>query len=504
VSDETTETVTLGTGNDTVTGSASIDTVVLNTGSPTLSLLGADDIVETTDANFDGFNVINGGAGSDTIHVIDDASIIDNDFTNITLVEALLADDASDNNTIVLGTLAAAAGISTITGGLGVDNITLGAGFTNNVTIVGGGDLDIYNLSAFTGTASITGGSVVDTITLGSGNATISAGDGADVITLGAGNVNATLGITADGADADILIITNGQLTSADTVAGASGSDILRTSGAVTLVDSAFTNITAVEIIDAATNDGALTVTLGALAQTAGVVTVNGGDAIDTINASAYTASLTVDGAAGNDTITGGSAADQITGGAGDDTISVLEPAAVVNVIDTIIFDAAATNGVDTIIGFEAGTGVDVAQLAGADTTVTTGAGVAVFAIAAATGLVADAAFRLDSLIDTATTDVVELLATNSTNGDLSLATDGTELLKVLGITGDAATSITVDNDLDAVFLVAYDNGNAYLYSLVDSATAQTETLAADIKLVGVFENIAVGGFASGDFTVDA
>jgi Ca2+-binding RTX toxin-like protein len=142
-------------------------------------------------------------------------------------------------------------------------------------------------------------------------------------------------------------------LTSSDTVSGADGSDIIRTSGAVTFADAAFTNITTVELIEATTNNGALTATLGALAQAAGINTINGGTAADTINISAYTAAATVSGGNGDDNIVGGGVADSLDGGAGTDTIrggdgdDVLVGGAGV---DRFIFEATgAANDNDTI-----------------------------------------------------------------------------------------------------------------------------------------------------------
>ena len=103
--------------------------------------------------------------------------------------------------------------------------------------------------------------------------------------------------------------------------------------------------------------------------------------------------------------------------------------------------------------------------------------------------------------MNTATASVIELLGTNTDNGDLSQSATGTELLKLLGATGSAATSITVDNNDDNVFLVAYDNGNAYLYHLQDqAAAAAVGAVAAEILLVATFEGVAVGGFADNDF----
>ena len=46
--------------------------------------------------------------------------------------------------------------------------------------------------------------------------------------------------------------------------------------------------------------------------------------------------------------------------------------------------------------------------------------------------------------------------------------------------------------------MIAYQNSNAYLYKVTD--TGDTNVTASEIALVGVFEGIAAGAFASGDF----
>jgi Ca2+-binding RTX toxin-like protein len=352
----------------------------------------------------------------------------------------------------------------------------------------------VYRLADFTGTASITGGAEVDTIALGSGNATISAGDGADVITLGAGNVNINFTDGTDDAAADVLIVTNGQLTSSDTVAGGTGSDIIRTSGAVTFADAAFTNITAVEIIDAATNDGALTATLGALAQAAGVVTINGGDAVDTINISAYSASATVTGAAGADSIVGGSAADSIDGGAGADTIRggdgddvlvggteadvfVFESTGAANDNDTITFVVA-----DDTLNFAAflaggSLGSTVATLAGSNDVDITNK---VVLLSSGT---TDA--NTDGLIDAVDT-VTEIAALIQGNGDALYITSGG---KGVVIAGDATTGTALES---------------LIYFVNDGLGANVGTIEADdVVLVGTLLNIDVDSLTLPSFSFD-
>jgi S-layer protein len=73
---------------------------------------------------------------------------------------------------------------------------------------------------------------------------------------------------------------------------GQTGTDILSVSTASTFADLLFTGVSSVETL-AITSNGA-TLTLGALAQAAGIVTVNASTTADTITATAYTVGLTV------------------------------------------------------------------------------------------------------------------------------------------------------------------------------------------------------------------
>jgi hypothetical protein len=240
-----------------------------------------------------------------------------------------------------------------------------------------------------------------------------------------------------------------------------------------------------------------------------GADSITGGSAADSITGGS--SADTIDGGFGDDVLLGGTGADSITGGEGadvitpgqgNDTVILTETTAA---IDGVVLETAATNGVDTYIGFASGSGIDTVTFQTADTTVATGAGAAVFGSIPATTLVTAATYRLDT-DNTAlggaqavatTTDVYELLGTNGANGDLSLSTNGTELLKLLGTQDSAATSITTEATGDAYYLIAYDNGNAYMY--LASSGADALATATEITLVAVFNSTAVGNFAAGD-----
>lgn len=157
---------------------------------------------------------------------------------------------------------------------------------------------------------------------------------------------------------------------SVDSIVGGLGTDTLSvgTSGTgftIAAADS-WARISGVETLTAVANTAAVSLTLGATAQTAGITTVNLPSAASTagndgkIDVSAYTTvGVTVNGGAGSDTLTGGAASDSITGGAGSDTIVGGSGA------DTITGGA----GVDSIDG---GAGNDRAVMAATGDSATT------------------------------------------------------------------------------------------------------------------------------------
>jgi len=248
----------------------------------------------------------------------------------------------------------------------------------------------------------------------------------------------------------------------------------------------------AVATTDSAANLAVTYVSVNTTANAA--VTIKGGAGADVLTGSAA--------AINADTITGGEGADVITGGTGNDVIILTETTAA---IDEVVFavTAAGANGIDTITGFAAGTGIDLARLVDAPTTnaAQTAAGVADFEITTNTTLtVGAAAFALTGA-NTTTGDIVEITATLSAFGNLGTAgvTDGTELLKALSSTNVAATSLTATTANDDFYVVAYQSGNAYLYEVTNTGT---DVILSEIALIGVFNGVAAGAFASGDFTI--
>ena len=371
----------------------------------------------------------------------------------------------------------------------GVTNITL-LGATASLNFGGLTDSDGVSIISNASVAgTVTGTAFADEISGGAGNDSLSGGSGADRL----GTIGRTETITISGVSAttDTFNATINGVTTLTSVTAA-GSD----ASAATGLAEAINATTATSFATAAAVGAVITVTyqqyFGTTATTAIVVDAGGGAA----NAAAVLVTAVGDNA-GADSLVGGEGADTIVGGTGNDTITLTETTAAA---DVVVLNAAATNGVDTIAGFAAGTGADVLSVVGADTTATTAAGNnAVFATGAITQLTAAGAFSIAALSNTATDDVLELTGGNTTTADLSAATDGTELFKLLGTAGNAATSLTIDNNGDKLYLVAYDGGNAYVYHILGDTSVE----ASDITLVAVLTGITAGDVASGDLIIN-
>ena len=153
---------------------------------------GADNF-NVTATTFDSSDSISGGTANDTITLTANSqTVVDSDFSQVTSVEKLTTADGS--NSLTLGTKADDSGLATVTGGAGVDTINASA-FVGSLTISAAGGADVittqsgdYNLSVNAGAAddtinivgaqpttddSIDGGANTDTIVLSVDAATI-------------------------------------------------------------------------------------------------------------------------------------------------------------------------------------------------------------------------------------------------------------------------------------------------------------------------------------------
>jgi len=201
-----------------------------------------------------------------------------------------------------------------------------------------------------------------------------------------------------------------------------------------------------------------------------------------------------ISGGTGNDNIRGNAGVDIVDLGAGDDTLNWLS------------FDAAGlltsanrdnvTNFTANNTAFTASSGIDRIDLGNVLTTVDISAGgtAANFQTQSAAGNVT--LTNAQGFIELA----FEFSSGVNLNAGGANELNGTTLLSALGAaTGTTAGTITVGtNDFDAI-IVAYQGGRAFVYGSHNN-DGNTGIVAAEIGLLGVFEGVAVGGFAPSNF----
>jgi len=279
-------------------------TVVGGAGNDTLNLTSATKNISVDGGT--GIDTITGGAGND---IITDTSTT-TDTSGVTYGNSLIG--GSGNDTITGGV-----GNDTINGGTGNDSIIAGSG-NDSITDASGSNYvdtgDGANTVTLTGSAgnnTVMGGAGSDTIYAGTGNDTISTGNGTNTVSFASGD----------------------DITTDDTITGGTGTDTITFVVASTaLADADFTHVTSVEKLTA-TAGQAISVTLGAYAMAAGLTTITGNTAADSVTVGAgFTSALSV--ALGTDTLAN----------------SVIASASAAAITVTATGTALAT-GVDTLTG---------------------------------------------------------------------------------------------------------------------------------------------------------
>jgi Ca2+-binding RTX toxin-like protein len=333
-------TATLDAAQTSVKGGAGVDniTVVVPTTSINVSTGAGDDTVNvealilTTSGTIDGTNeIIDGGAGTDTL-VTDEGDLTD------------VAVKANINKAAGFEVLQATAAVTAFA----ADGFTAINNFVFSADNTAGGAVT-YTLEG-ADRLTLTESNSVDTMTL---SPVLDSGTDVVNLTLAASTANLTqFGI-------DITQIETINIVSSDTVAATANTNTITTltvqnntkiniSGAA---DLTFATATGTELtIDGSAATGKLGITAGA-----GNDTITGGIAVDTLIGGAGID--TINGGGGADVITGGAGADNLTGGAGADIF-------VFGTADATI--TAAGVGADKITDFNTG-GLDVLRFAAAD-----------------------------------------------------------------------------------------------------------------------------------------
>lgn len=478
--------------NVTFTGGDGADSVMMTTGHNKALVMGkGDDSVTYAGAVTATKGSVAAGEGNDTIVMsLGDADTVDGNSTfntTFTGFEILSIQAAGAGATIDLAGINGVSKVTNAGGATGLqtfNNMASGGTFTLTGAVGGGGSYAVGVTNAALATT--------DSLNIGLTNST------ADVVAFGsvtAANVE-TINISTN--DTGTRFSTAATIDTVTLVAAAATKVVVSGNNGLNITNAGNAAITEFDASGVVGNDALDT------AANLGVTFVSAhGDATKAVTIKGGAGNDTLTGAANADTITGGEGADTITGGAGNDTIILTETTAA---RDVVVFNAVATNGVDTIKGFQAGntTTSDKVMLVAAATTNANlaTANVADFGASTNTTLTAGAAAFALTGANTATDDIIEINATLSSYGNLGLtgATSGAELLKALSSTDSAATSITADNVDNDFYLVAYQNGNAYLYQVVNDAN--TAVIASEITLVGTFEGVAQGAFVAGDFLI--
>jgi len=500
---------TSAAGIDSGLGNLTLNLNGIASGAITTGAINSD---ATLTLNADTLGAVTTGATAGKAVVIDTADVLGaTTFGTITSDSLTMTGSNMVANTVTVGgstsTTAATAMTVDYTGGILVDTVNVnGTTSTNSITVKGDAGLgtDVYTITlANYGTLGTAATVAVDL----SGIVADTTSQSTVVVDIKneADNAMTLTGSKGSNDTIDVTVGTNATYSADLTISGFEKLDL---DGDIGFTAASLSGVTIT--VDA---DAARVVTLTGTANgdtvtyanvTAGTstptLTINAGNGDDSVTGSAGVD--TIDGQANDDTITGGEGADVITGGTGNDTIILTETAAAADVV--VIGATHLTNANhDTVKAFAVGSDqvrIDATFTSG---NITDGAVTAEYQTDAAAGAVLVAAGEV----------IVELSWEFDADVDLDTATK-TDFLSALGAADDATNSsktaqtFTVDADQDAVMAIAYQDSNAYFFKITDGANSgadAAETILASestdlFELVGVFEDIAVGGFTFGDF----
>jgi Ca2+-binding RTX toxin-like protein len=529
---------------------AAADTITGTSGTDTLLLVNEGDVSDELFANKTGLeilqltgasNVTLGNNASSEDLALQSVVLGDGDGTVTQSTGAFLINASAAASAKIIVDSAEHASGDTITGGDGTDTLAIaGEGDISDAVFANVTGVEIFQAS---GSSNIelsnnAGSNGVTTVILGDGDSTVTQSAGAFLVDgSGSGSAKITL-VSID-------------LAAGDTITGGDGADTLAISAQGEITDETFTNVTAVEVLQAA---GSSAITLGDNAGANGLATVILGDGDSTLTQSA--GAFLIDGSASASIlakVAGAeiAAADTITGGAGTDTLAVtsegdMADETFANITDFEVLqttgasaltlgDNAAANGPNTVILGDGDSTVvqtagaftvdasasstvlltvDSAELAAADA-ITGGAGIDTLAIAGE-GDIADETFTNITAVDV----LVTAGASNVTLGDNAsgngLATvilgDGdSTVVQTAGafeINASASSSVkvTVDNaDVAAADTITGGDGVDTL-AIANDAALSDETFAnkTSLEILSLTGTSAVtlGGNAAADIAL--
>ena len=438
------DSLTGGSGNDHITGNSGADTIAGGNHNDTLNGMAGNDGITGGAGN----DIIDGGAGTDTLDGEGGADVITGGAGNdIFKYDTITNSSGNSKDTITdfkQSTLNAVTGAQ-ITNGDSISLIvTSGAAANAKGAIIGTSWIladkgDVENAGEAVNAMNNSKGSFVfakdnDVLYIDmDGDSTLNTDDYAFKLTGLDSFHGADIDVTISGDEADATTITT--LDGNDIITTGSGDDIITSGGGADIIVA---------------GNGANTITSGA-----GADNITGGTGIDIINAGS-----------GNDTITVGATGDNvITPGTGDDSLIMTAIVAKTGKTKIIDFEDAGTTVGDVIT-----LGTAATTLAGTTLNATT------FQSLTVSQLTGAGAYNLAAVAPTTNTfHIIELNGGNETTAvlatDFGAAESGAELLKYLGESGAAANAITVDADHD-FFILAYDDGDAFIYRVQSGDTA--------------------------------
>ncbi|MDD4949249.1 calcium-binding protein, partial [Sulfuricurvum sp.] len=451
-----------------LTGSLTADLSVLAPTSGTFTVKGGDvaDTVIMKTADLTATTSIQGGNGSDVLKIIDVATVVDSDFTLSTNLENLVI-AKNGAHSITLGDAAKTAGIRIIN--TSMDTITVPATPTLQTT---GSTIDVSSM-------------------VNDANLTITMGSGIDTIKMN-----------------------SAQLTSGDTInmgANISGGDTLEFTDSADILDTAFTNVSNVEIVKLHAGTGQK-LTLAAEALGAGILEIDAAAATaSTIDASAMAAlGLRITTAAGDDTVSLGSGVANVVTGVGDDTVKVttanLTGADSIDggthtIGDTLVItDAAALtdSSFAKVSNFEA---VKLSDFGGQTVTLGSAAKAKAIANIDASALSTGHAVSvtLDSSYDASTVKV-----TGGAGDDVLNVSHGVVTSTLTYIGGNGTDTLQLSDNASIVDTDLAGLQSIEKIKLADSSTAQSITLAANASAAGISIIDGSALNANGSITIDA
>ena len=419
------DSITAGSGNDTVIGGTGNDSITSGAGND--SILGGDgDDTITVGANLASGDVIDGGAGTDTL--LASAAIAAAAAASISNIEVIsFSATAGQDMTAFLN-----GGITTV--GATAGTLTVTNAQTNLTSmVVGVSGAGLWTGASVTRLVDGTADSFSLLVVDGSTNPTVATASFANEETL-------TIGESGTDSTAALTVVLGTVTATSLATLNITGSN----NHTMTLSGN-----TALKTINASAATGTLAITDNDFV-------TSGNSAVAMTVTGPTTTAMTVTGGSGSDSITGGSAADSMVGGAGNDTI-------IGNAGNDTITGSA---GIDSLVG---GDGTDT--ISAAYTLVTDGGSTV------GTGVVINlSSSAVLSTTIAATFSIGAAGATLGTSGDISSVAANTQ-----AYTG---TSATVSSRVDTLSGFENITGSAGKDYLVGSTSANTITsgLGADYQ----------------------